>query len=192
MTPSLLDIQLPSADTHEIEHGQIANTHGPEPRWILQLKSSPFLNVPPRVVLQDLGFGELLMLMMWGRPEEKCLWDSDQALAKLVVKIGSTSYSEKDTGRGLVASWPLRWQQLARTGKTEGHRTNCSRAIPSGKSREITLHALRGRGWSQLVPIALGCSWLGGGLPAAPRCVAGLGWAAGTAGIKGSWAAFPL
>lgn len=75
MMPSLLDIQLPSADTHEIQRGQIANTHGPEPRWILQFKSSPFLNVPPPVLLQDLDFGYLLMLMMWWRPVEKCLWE---------------------------------------------------------------------------------------------------------------------
>lgn len=39
MMPSLLDIQLPSADTHEIEHGQIVSTYGPEPRWNWQLKS---------------------------------------------------------------------------------------------------------------------------------------------------------
>lgn len=126
-------------------------------------------------MLQDLGFGELLMLMMWGRPEEKCLWDSDQALAKLVVNIGSTSYSEKDTGRGLVASWPLRWQQLARTGKMEGHRTNCSRAIPSGKSREITLHALRGRDGPSWFPLPWAVpGWVGACLQ--PPGV-GLGWA---------------
>ena len=71
------------------------------------------------------------------------------------------------------------------TGKTEGHGTNCFRAILSGRSREITLRALRGRDGPSWIPLPWAApGWVGACLqpPGVPR----LGWAAGSAGIKGS------
>lgn len=166
MMPSLLHIQLPSADTHEIEHGQIANTHGPEPRWILQLKASPFLIVPPQVMLQDLGFGGLLMPMTWRRPGDKRLWEPDQALAVLVAKVGSISHSKKDTG--------TRDKSRERACGHLATEVATADATPNRQDRGTWDKLLQGNsqvqvqgnhppcskreGWSQLDSVALGCS----------------------------------
>lgn len=146
MMPSLLDTQLPRADRHEIQHGQIASSQSPGGSCsstplhfgMCHLNEAPGTGGWGIANADDVGRNACRSLT----EPLPCWWP------KLVPS--------HTTRRGLVASWPWRWQWLMspQTGKTKGPGTNCSRAIPRCRSKEITLHALRGRDDPSWVPLS--------------------------------------
>lgn len=96
----------------------------------------------------------------------------------LVAKIVSVSHRKKDTGTGirdksrwLVASWPLRWQRLMprQTGKT---RRTWDKLLQGNLQVQVQGNHPpypEKEGWSQLGPVVLSCSWLGGGHACSPQ-----------------------